>query len=204
MTRLIIARHGNNFNAGEIVRRIGTTDLPLVASGIEQGKRLAHHLINNELRPNVIFTSELKRTKQMAGILCDIAAENIPIFANAIFNEIDYGIDENQPETNVAERLGAKLKLWEEQAIAPEEWRVNQSSFINNWQVFATQILQDHKNETILVITSNGIARFAPHLGGDFEAFRLNNSIKLATGCFGLMRHNSEKWIIESWNKQPD
>ena len=38
-TRLIIARHGNTFDAGDIPTRVGRrTDLPLVASGEAQAK----------------------------------------------------------------------------------------------------------------------------------------------------------------------
>ena len=54
---IIIARHGNTFAAGEVVRRVGITDLPLVESGVQQAEKLAQHLLAEGLRPSVIFTS---------------------------------------------------------------------------------------------------------------------------------------------------
>ncbi|HVY53670.1 MAG TPA: histidine phosphatase family protein, partial [Gammaproteobacteria bacterium] len=58
--KLLIARHGNTFSPGDVVTRVGTTDLPLVASGLEQGRQLGIYLKQNNLVPGVIFTSKLK------------------------------------------------------------------------------------------------------------------------------------------------
>jgi len=45
MSRIVICRHGNTFDKGEIVTRVGArTDLPLSTSGRTQAKILAKEL----------------------------------------------------------------------------------------------------------------------------------------------------------------
>jgi 2,3-bisphosphoglycerate-dependent phosphoglycerate mutase len=203
---IIIARHGNTFAAGEVVRRVGITDLPLVESGVQQAEKLAQHLLAEGLRPSVIFTSELQRTQKMAEIFCEIAGEQIPTFAKPIFNEINYGIDENQPEEQVAKRLGEKLQLWEEHGIPPEDWHINVRQVLQNWQDFLQILWQNHAGESkiFLVITSNGIARFAPKLCANFAAEEHKYSPKLATGAFGIIQlAQYNQYILQSWNIRP-
>ncbi len=57
MTRLVIVRHGNTFEAGETPRRIGArTDLPLTAAGLEQAEALGRHFCAqwHPLRPGAV------------------------------------------------------------------------------------------------------------------------------------------------------
>jgi broad specificity phosphatase PhoE len=44
MARLFVVRHGNTFDAGDVITRVGgRTDLPLSASGKAQAEKLAAH-----------------------------------------------------------------------------------------------------------------------------------------------------------------
>ena len=88
-TRLLIARHGNTFAAGEIVRRVGTTDLPLVESGLLQGFALGTYLRQEQLIPDVIFTSTLQRTIQTAEQAQKAMGTQLPMERLSIFNELD-------------------------------------------------------------------------------------------------------------------
>ena len=39
-TKLIVVRHGNTFNKGDTILRVGSkTDLPLTATGVQQGRK---------------------------------------------------------------------------------------------------------------------------------------------------------------------
>ncbi|WP_242604803.1 phosphoglycerate mutase family protein [Fluoribacter gormanii] len=148
-TRLLVARHGNTFAPGDIIRRVGTTDLPLVDSGLNQGRMLGNYLKNNELIPDVIFTSKLKRAIQTAEQAQSTMGTNLPIKTLAIFNEIDYGPDENQPEEDVVARLGKEaINAWETHAIVPEGWNVDlRCSFKIGWifpLVFVKNTLGKH------------------------------------------------------------
>lgn len=199
MTRLIVARHGNTFEAGETPRRVGArTDMDLTAKGVQQAKTLGVHLKTNNLLPNIIFTSHLKRTIQSAHEI--MVAANLPLTPqpNDIFNEIDYGPDENRTEDEVIARLGATaIKNWEDHATLPPGWSPDANTIIQNWQNFAANLSHD----TVLVVTSNGIARFALNLATDIPP---GCGLKLATGAYGILEHTPQTgWVVRGWNIRP-
>lgn len=202
-TRLLIARHGNTFAPGDIVRRVGTTDLPLVASGLEQGHRLGIYLKEQHLIPDVIFTSKLQRAIQTAECAQEAMSTHLSIQTLAIFNEIDYGPDENQPEEQVVTRVGKEaLSAWETEAKVPEGWKVDPEEIINNWLSFAKEICAEYAGKTCLVVTSNGIARFAPYLTGNFAEFSAKHGIKIATGAVCVFENDGvlKTWDCSAWN----
>ena len=214
MTKLIIARHGNTFGPDDTPTRVGArTDLPLVEKGREQATALGLHLKESGLVPDVAYSSNLMRTKETAELALRACGVNLPVYALDIFNEIDYGPDENQPEEKVIERIGAEaIKLWDEKATVPEAWNANPDEIIKNWSDFTHQISKTHDTmtnnvmdivETVLVVTSNGIARFAPHITGDFEEFSQNYPIKLSTGAFGVLEYTNDTWRVLEWNTRP-
>lgn len=206
VTRLLVARHGNTFAPGDIIRRVGTTDLPLVDSGLHQGRLLGHYLKQNHLIPDVIFTSKLKRAIQTAEQAQSIMGTDLPIEKSSIFNEIDYGPDENQAEEHVVARIGKEaISAWETQAIVPAGWNVDPSVFIKNWMDFSVRLRQEYVGKICLVITSNGIVRFLPYLTGNFAAFSAQYSIKIATGalCVFENKEHSEIWDCVAWNVKP-
>lgn len=210
MTTLIIARHGNTFAPDDTVTYVGgRTDLPLVESGIEQAKALGRYLRYNRLIPDVVYSSNLKRTQDTARIAIKESGVTNPVFALDIFNEIDYGIDENQPADLVKERVGeAALKAWDEYGIPPDGWDVDTGEIIENWQGFADQICAHDDNETIFVVTSNGIAKFAGFILGAGDTMHLKHCVpgilpKLATGSLGIFTHDGQGWSLKEWGLRP-
>lgn len=207
VTTLIIVRHGNTFESNDMVTRVGKTDLPLVDSGRHQGKVLGQYLKQHKLIPDIIFTSELQRTKQTADEVEAALSTYLPRYALDIFNEIDYGPDENQPEALVRTRLGdAALDAWDKNAIVPPGWNVNAENVIKAWQSFADEIVQRYTNKTILIISSNGMIRFSPHLTGNMKAFAQQHHLKVATGAFCIFTYDPGKscWTCSAWNVRPN
>ena len=207
-TRLIIVRHGNTFGPEDTPTRVGKdTDLPLVESGLLQGKMLGYYLKKANLLPDVIFTSNLKRTSQTAEQAQLEMGTSQELQSLEIFDEIDYGPDENKTEDVVIARLGEEaLKAWNAEAIVPDGWNVNPEKIIENWKNFAADILKNYEGKTIVVVTSNGIARFAPHLTGDFDGFRKDHKIKISTGALCLFENDnpeSNNWTCTEWNLKP-
>ncbi|MDI1351531.1 MAG: histidine phosphatase family protein [bacterium] len=205
-TVLLLARHGNTFGPGDVITRVGITDLPLVDSGLLQGRSLGIYLKQHHLIPDIIFTSKLKRTMQTAEQIQLSMQTKIPMQSLTIFNEIDYGHDENQPEHKVLARLGSDaLNSWEQRAIVPSGWKVDPQEIINNWQLFAKKILEDYCGKTILVVTSNGIARFAPYLTENFHTFTQQYPIKIATGALCILEKKPaiDYWQCIDWNIKP-
>ncbi len=214
MTTLIIARHGNTFEDGETPRRVGArTDLPLVEKGRLQARALGRYLKANNLLPDVTYTSTLQRTQETAKLALAEAGLKMPIYPLKIFDEIDYGPDENQTEEAVLARIGAQaLRDWEDKGTIPQGWNVNTQEITKNWIEFTTEINKNHDtitkqnlsiHEIVLVLTSNGIARFAPHLAENRDFFLHNYTLKLSTGCLGILRFSEEKWTILDWNLKP-
>lgn len=205
MTILIIARHGNTFEPGERPRRVGLhTDLPLTDAGIAHGRNLGAYLKKINLLPDRLYTSQLQRTTQMAKYINEGAGVFLPPQAMPIFNELDYGPDENQTEDKVIARLGEQaLADWDERAIMPPGWSPDTKTLIKNWANFAQHITTTQADKTVMVITSNGIARFALTLPGNFEEARKQCGLKLATGAFGVLEHDGARWSVQSWNVRP-
>ena len=204
-TRLIIARHGNTFAPGEVPTRVGRrTDLPLTASGETQARRIGEFLRLHQMEPDVVFAAPLKRSFDTARLAVEVLGRDLPIKRDERFNEIDYGPDENQPESAVLARIGEQaLRDWDAHAKAPPGWQVDPGAIVRRWQAFGDTCRRLFQDQTVMVVTSNGIARFAPHLTGDFEGFKAQHDIKIATGALCLLRLLGRQWVIEQWNVRP-
>lgn len=204
MTRLLIARHGNTFHAGETPRRAGArTDLPLTAEGRAQARRLGGWLKAQDLLPEVTYCSDLQRTRETAEIAIKESGYPQPVFPLSIFNEIDYGPDENKEEADVIARIGEDaLTDWDERAIVPPGWHFNPDQTIADWQNFARHVVEDDQ-DIVLVVTSNGIARFAPHITGNFDGFRAAHPLKISTGAVCVLEYSDEQWHVRHWNVKP-
>lgn len=204
-TTLLIARHGNTFGPGDVVTRLGKTDLPLVETGRKQGRLLGRHLTQHGLKPDIIFTSALQRTQQTADEAEAEMGTHLPRHVLEIFNEIDYGPDENRPEEQVHARLGeAALKAWDEQGIVPDGWHADSQQIMRAWRDFADDILRTYAGKTVLVVTSNGVARFAPALTNDMEGFKQCHGLKIATGALCVFTNEGSRWTCKSWNVRPN
>lgn len=204
MTTLIIARHGNTFEKDETPRRVGgRTDLPLTESGRAQARAIGQWLKSNGLYPEAVYSSQLKRTIQTATIALAEAGYKEPVFPLAIFNEIDYGPDENKTESAVIDRVGAQaLKDWDEKGTVPQGWNFDPEKCIGDWKGFARHIVEDEQS-CVIVVTSNGIARFAPYITEDFEGFTQEHSLKLSTGSIGIFAYENGRWICREWGVRP-
>jgi len=214
VTILIIARHGNTFGPGDTPTRVGkNTDIPLVEKGKEQAQAIGAYLKDNNLIPDVAYSSTLMRTKETAEIALKSAGISLPVYPLDIFDEVDYGPDENQTEEVVIDRIGKDaIEKWDKDAIVPDGWNVDPNDIIQNWKKFGRQITKTHDSltndvldirETILVVTSNGIARFAPHLTENFTKFAKEHTIKLKTGALGILEHKQGEWRVTGWNIVP-
>lgn len=205
MIRLFICRHGNTFAAGETPRRVGArTDIPLVDSGLVQAKALGDHFKAQDITFNRAFCSRLQRTRQTAEIIVERMGQQQTVDPLNFLNEIFYGPDENKTEEEVIARIGKDaIEKWDSDAIVPDGWDANPDFIIGDWLSFGDYAKYHFKNQNILLVTSNGTARFAPHLTGDFIRFQKNNDIKLKTGAYGIIAYDGNKWVIEAWNVRP-
>ncbi|MEM6586779.1 MAG: histidine phosphatase family protein [Pseudomonadota bacterium] len=201
----VIVRHGNTFENGETPRRVGArTDLPLTAKGWEQARALGAYFANKDIQFDRILISPLLRTQQTARAILD-AQPSPPEAQTAEFlREIDYGPDENKPESEVLARIGsAALEAWEKRGEEPEGWIVNASERLEAWRDLLTDA--HARPGSTLLVTSNGAARFAllaePELA---KASAQLESLKLPTGGFGIVaRSKSGRLDLIEWGERP-
>ncbi len=194
MIHLLIARHGNTFDAGDTVLRVGRgTDIPLSNSGKVQAKSLGHYLQQHHPEIAVVFTSTLQRTKTTAEIALETMGSAVAIHSTAMLDEIDYGPDEGKPESEVVARLGeAALEAWDKENKIPEGWNVNPAKIQEGWLELAKTLERDYPDQTILVVTSNGTARFAPE-----------HAVKLKTGALSHLVVDGADWRSVYTNRRP-
>ena len=96
------------------------------------------------------------------------------------------------------------MQAWESENVVPPGWRIDCRQIVQNWRDFARNICKMYPGQTVMVVTSNGIARYAPHLTGNFKAFREQYSLKISTGATSSLVTENQNWIVEYWNIKPD
>ena len=200
MARLFVVRHGNTFDAGDVVTRVGgRTDLPLSSSGRKQAGALAAHFA--ETRFTAALASPLERTRATARAILGTRTDAPALLIRSFLREIDYGPDENQPEETVTARLGdAALKAWDEDGTPPEGWIVDPPAIRAGWAALLTEIGTLADDANILVVTSNGTARFLPDV---VDAAPDGLDRKLKTGAWGEIEVTPTGAKIKAWNKRP-
>ena len=222
-TTLIVARHGNTFEKGDVILRVGArTDLPLTAEGRAQGRRLGKKLTELDLRPTAFYSAPLSRTLETASEIAAAQELNAKPAVEEFLTELDYGEDDGRPEAEVARRLGkaelgndgenatpealeaaglAALKRWDAEKRLPLGWAFLQERVDrlgDDWRSFAAQVVERHSGETVVATTSNGIARFALAILPPDAS--IPEKLKLATGAFGVFVWNGESWRLDAWN----
>jgi probable phosphoglycerate mutase len=192
-SRLIIVRHGNTFDKGDVVTRVGgRTDLPLSVSGRAQAEGLARHFASHAFA--TARSGPLKRTRETAAAILAAQANPPELTTDLFLREIDYGPDENRPEDEVIARIGkSALEAWERDFSPPPGWRVDPAALIGNWQETFAE-LRDQPGDH-LIVTSNGIARFALT-----AASATGYDGKLATAAWGVIVLEGEMVGVEGWN----
>lgn len=204
-TRLIIARHGNTFTKEQTPLRVGArTDLPLVET--ERGTNIGKYLKLNAFYPKVVFAAPLLRTTETARLAIAAMDKDIPLKIDERFIEIDYGPDEAKTEDEVIARIGQDaMDAWNNEAIVPDGWKVDVKGIIKAWSDFANEIERDYHNQTVMVVSSNGIIRFAPYLTGDFKKFAQEFNIKVGTGgvCVLEKEDGDKNWTVKFWGIKP-
>ncbi len=195
-----IVRHGNTFDAGQQIRRIGArTDLPLVASGLDQADALGAQFAEQGLTFDRALAAPLLRTRTTIDRILARQPQPPVIETADWLTEIDHGPDEGRPEEEVVARIGeAALAAWDEEARPPADWSVDSDARRQGWG----SLLQTCGN--VLVVTSNGAARFAllsdPALHQ--QAADLP-SLKLRTGAYGVIARTGDRLRLLAWDRRP-
>lgn len=193
MAIVYVVRHGNTFDKGDTVLRVGGgTDLPLSSSGQAQAAALGDAF--SAIQFDSAIVSPLKRTRMTAEAILSVQAKRPPTEFSDDLIEVDYGPDEGKPEDAVIARIGqSALDSWEADAIVPSGWKVDPVAMQQAWRALLINL-----TGTVVIVTSNGVARFlldvATHDGVDR---------KLKTGAYGRLEGAGDAWTIAQWNVRP-
>lgn len=201
MRKLYVLRHGNTFDSGDVVTRVGRgTDLPLSSSGLEQADRLAD--LFEKTKFDAAFCSPLHRTRRTAlDVLC--RRDDAPRLEVLEFlTEVDYGPDENKPEEEVIARIGQPaIDAWDKDATPPPGWIVDADMLHTEWTRLIKTISEMRPDAHVLLVTSNGIARFLPDV---VQMKPVDIDRKLKTGAYGLIEiSGGGQSAIVDWNLRP-
>lgn len=222
-TTLVVARHGNTFEKGDVILRVGArTDLPLTSEGLAQGRRLGEKLAELGLFPTTFYSAPLRRTLETSAEIAAAQGVVADPIVETFLTELDYGEDDGRSEAEVARRLGAielgdaaenassetleaaglaALKRWDAEKRLPRGWaflRNRVDRLGDDWRAFAARVVERRPGETVVATTSNGIARFATAILP--SGTPLPEKLKLATGAFGVFVWNGESWRLDAWN----
>lgn len=199
-TRLVFGRHGNTFNPDDRTVWVGGgTDLPLVRKGVEQAHNAARTLAEKGLTPHRVYAASLLRTSEFAKIVCDDLAAAAPILDSRL-NEIDYGAWEGASTEEIAAdpARAQALELWQNADVWPDVlgWKTTQEQVEANLAGVFADIGVDRGEETVLLISSNGVLRFAPRVLGVKD----NRSYRLKTGALGTAERQADhSWRVLFW-----
>lgn len=201
---LYIVRHGNTFDKGDTVTRVGArTDLLLSSSGQAQAEALADHF--SRIGFTQAIAGPLKRTRQTAEIILGKQPQPPDLEIGNFLREIDYGPDENQPEDAVIARIGqTALDAWERAAVPPPGWRFDPAAIEGQWQSLFAKLAKSDDTGPVLIVTSNGIARFALTAAGLTPDTGQHATLKLKTGAYGVFRLSGDASAsLHDWNIRP-
>lgn len=206
MTTIYLVRHGNTFSPGELPRRIGArTDLPLVDSGRAQGEALGRHFAAAGIHFSRALVSPLRRTQETAALILHGQQDAPRPEAVPWLTEIDHGPDENADDETIVARIGAEaLAAWDRDAIAPPGWNVDVAMRIGAWRTLYAD-LKAGSSDNLLIVTSNGSARFALMAQSDLLAETAAlPSLKIRTGAWGILDVDPAATArLREWDMRP-
>ena len=199
---LILARHGNTFEAHERAVWVGArTDLPLTAEGLAQAERAAGYLVAHSRVPERVVAGPLQRTRAFAAVIAGRFGLRPEI--DERLKELDYGAWEGLDAAEVVVRFGqADLSAWEEGLIWPADarWSEGKSAVEQRVGAVLDDLRAAAQGGIILAVTSNGVLRFVRLMvSGD----RASRATKVRTGALCLLRPADRGWAVDGWDIRP-
>jgi 2,3-bisphosphoglycerate-dependent phosphoglycerate mutase len=110
--RFLLVRHGESI-WNKDSKFTGWTNIPLTNNGKREAKKITQALLNNNICPNIIFTSVLDRAIETSNIvkkeINQFNNKDVPIHTSWRLNERHYGTLEGIPRQYVRDIFGVKF-----------------------------------------------------------------------------------------------
>ncbi|HSX11216.1 MAG TPA: histidine phosphatase family protein [Chlamydiales bacterium] len=207
MIRLILVRHGNTFEAGQVATQVGArTDLPLTAQGRKQAEQLGDYFLSQSIRPAAIYAGTLTRQIESAEIIAQrLCVEERLKVREPSLTEIDYGAWEGLTSEEISRRWPTEYNGWTEAG----EWAEgifggslqSHKSNIDRW--LATIRKTYVSGDVIIAVSSNGLIRFFSDEWEKLAAAKQIDKLKVKTGHFCELELHPDRLKVKSWNITP-
>jgi probable phosphoglycerate mutase len=202
--KLLLARHGNTFEAGEPAYVVGRRqDLPLTREGIAQAERIGAYCQAEP--PAAVYCGTLHRTRHTAGIVVRLCGSPAPCDDSRL-TELDFGEWGGLTMDEVRRKFGdAEADAWEHDARMPagRGWSPDAAVLTEAVQGFIADMRQAHADGTVLAVTSNGVLRYFAHIvPGLFKRLRDEGGLKVKTGHLCAFDIADEPKLL-FWNQPP-
>ena len=193
--KLLLVRHGNTFEAGEMPVRVGANeDLPLTATGEGQAHALASQLKASAMCSDLFVCGPLKRTRRHTEI---------------VMADLDYGPWGGMSDGDIVARFGPaaarELEAWEKESRWPTEtahWMPGAATVTRNLRDLSAELeTRLGADGTALVCSSNGILRYFLELTPEgLAGHQATGKAKMATGAASLLDVTDGEGRVLFWN----
>lgn len=172
--KLILCKHGESILNSQN-KFSGWINTSLNKQGINQSFFIAKKLLDHKLIPNIIYTSQLDRTKQTSSIIQHFLQRDISIVSSWKLNERHYGILEGVNRDIAKKQYGVKNI----QIIRTDYHAM--PYFFQNKIILDNNFLINNEKESIIGESSNMVAkRFLPYFYEKIKtSFMVNNTLMI-------------------------
>ena len=204
--RLILARHGNTFEAGQTPTQVGArTDLPLTAGGRIQAEHLAKFLTKTPLA--ALYAGALKRQIETAHIIALDKKSKLHLGEPAL-TEIDYGLWEGLTSEEISRRWPAEYNAWtSESKWARGIFGRTLEEHMHDIETWLDSLRKRYApGDTVVAVTSNGIIRLFysfEEKWKDLQESKQMEQLKVKTGHFCELLLFPDSLKVKIWNQDP-
>ncbi len=202
--RLLLVRHGNTFEDGSPVVRVGSrTDLPLTAKGLAQAATFAAAVRSAGLAVGPFLAGPLARTRMFVthGFGFEPRTDDR-------LREIDYGSWEGRTDADIAATAGADtLEAWNRRCVWPEGqgWSPDPATLEAGAGALVRELSAGDARLVPVLCSSQGILRYFAKLDPTWFAGAVADAkLGVATGsCCGIVIDGTSVRVA-FWNRKPD
>jgi probable phosphoglycerate mutase len=204
MRRILLVRHGNTFEDGAPVVRVGArSDLPLTAKGLAQAKAFADAVRAANIAVGPFLAGPLARTRTFVTHGFGVRPRE-----DDRLREIDYGTWEGLTDAQIAAAVGADvLEAWNRRCVWPagQGWSPDADALERGAAALLDELAAGDAAFVPVLCSSQGILRYFVRRDASWFADALTQGrLGVGTGnCCG-MECGRDGARVAFWNAKPD